>query len=87
MIDIRDRTCSILDKKLKELYGRNYRCKNKVYAVVKVRVFWRDTNRHSWQTWYLCKEHYEEFMESEGKGWYSKKKDRPKAFVVDFKIL
>lgn len=87
MMDIRDRTCSILDKKLKELYGKNYKCKNKVFAVVKVRVFWRDTNRHSWQTWYMCKKHYDQFIEDQGKNWCSKKKNRPEAFVVDFKVL
>jgi hypothetical protein len=89
MVTFADRRCTIIDHRKTEEKndGNRYRCLKPVHAVVKVKLFWSDTFRHSWQTWYLCKVHYDWFLQDQGEGWYCKKKHRPKAPVVDFEFI
>ena len=65
------------------------KCKNPNFIILKVQVFHPNSLRKSWQTWYICKEHYFKFKESEGKDWYCEYRNNsiPNAPVIDYKII
>lgn len=62
------------------------KCKNEVYLEFKVKVFHPISGRTSWQTWKLCKKHFDEFHSYQGQGWgtiYKKKGISP---VIGYEI-
>jgi hypothetical protein len=64
------------------------RCKREYYWSIKVRLFHPFSKRKSWQKWDLCKIHYMNFLESEGKGWSCfRKKLNDHSPVIDYKLL
>lgn len=67
----------------------NKRCNKPSFIILKVQVFHPDSLRHSWQTWYACKEHYFEFKKTEGKEWGCKYRDNNKPFapLVQYRIF
>lgn len=83
-IHIRDRcTTAHLDDT-----GKKVRCTESVYRIFKVQIIHPNTGRKTWQTWRLCKQHFDEFMKVKGEGWFCRynNKDRPLCPVVKFTI-
>jgi hypothetical protein len=68
------------------------RCNKPIYITLKVQVFHPDSLRKTWQTWYICKDHFFHFkksMENDNEyEWgceYRNKK--PFAPAIDYKII
>ncbi|MGV9141368.1 MAG: hypothetical protein ACOC1X_00355 [Promethearchaeota archaeon] len=82
MKDFRERKCTVLTEKSK-------RCNKVVYGVLKVRVFHPNSHRRTWQTWYMCQEHFNSFIEDKGQDWGCRYRDKNKPFcpVIDYKII
>lgn len=62
------------------------KCKNKVYLIFKVKVFHLRSGRKTWQTWALCKKHFDQFHQEQGQGWASTYKNKEDAPVIGYKI-
>jgi len=45
-------------------------CSNEIVTEIKVTLYHPDSERRSKQNWFLCKKHYNKFIEDDGKGWY-----------------
>lgn len=67
----------------------NKRCNKPLFIILKVQVYHPDSMRRSWQTWYLCKECWNRFMETNGKEWGCKYKNEEKPFapLINYNIL
>lgn len=55
--------------------GDNKNCNETVFIILRVQVFHPDSLRKSWQKWYMCKHHYQKFIETNGKDWFSRYKN------------
>lgn len=64
-------------------------CKNPVFIKIKVQVFHPNILRRTWQTWPLCRDHFEAFLNSNGEGWYVTYRYKPEKGecpVINFKL-
>ena len=70
-------------------WSNKKRCNKSLFITLKVQVFHPNTQRKSWQTWYMCSEHFFQFKESEGKDWGCKYRNNEKPFapVINYKIV
>ena len=76
------RKCNCWDKNSKK------RCNKPLFIILKVQVYHPNSKRKSWQTWYLCKDCYDLFRESDGKDWGCRYKEDKKPFapLIQYKI-
>ncbi len=65
------------------------RCGKELYIILRVQVYHPNSLRHSWQTWYLCKEHFSDLKNVKGEGWGCSYRNNSKPFapLVQYNIL
>lgn len=63
------------------------KCKEEYYGTIRVQLFHLKSLRRSWQTWKMCKKHFFQFVEKDGKGWFCwYKNGKTDAQVIKFII-
>ena len=64
------------------------RCSNAIIAKIIAQLYHPDTDRKSKQTFYICKEHLEDFLVTNGKGWYRwySNEDKTTLPLIDYTI-
>ncbi len=80
----------MMDKKCMFRKPESPKCQEEGFNCLELKMFHPLTERNSKQIWFLCDEHLDKFLKTDGKDWIKWKKEEKNkmsiSYVLDFKI-